>query len=88
MSDPHRTGHRAFGAGSRAGDPHPARLGHPPRRVAVPRRPRQVGVPRGLRRRRVLRRPGRALRAGAQRGADRPCAPRCGQRVSGKALLR
>ena len=67
--DPHRARHRAQRAGARARDPHAARLEHPHRRGAVPRRTRQGRVPARVRRRYLLRRPARARRiGGAARG--------------------
>jgi 5'-nucleotidase len=88
LPDPYGAGHRALGAGPRARHPHPARMGHPPGRIAVPRRPGQVGVPRGLQRRRVLRRPARALRAGPGGGRHRSRAPRRQQRAADGQLAR
>ncbi len=72
--DPHRARHRAQRAGARARDPHAARLEHPDRRGAVPRRPRQGRVPARLSRRHLLRRPAHARRIGREaRGRAGTC---------------
>ena len=68
--DPHRARHRAQRARARARDPHAARMEHPDRRGAVPRRARQGRVPARVPRRHLLRRPAhaRGIRAEARRG--------------------
>ena len=71
--------------GARARGAHAARLEHPHRRGAVPRRAGQGAVPEGLRRRHFLRRSARPLRIGTPARGHRACAVRRRQRVERQA---